>query len=94
MAGLLEKNCVSCHKSSSASGGLDLSRWQDLGELGRGFLHIVQGEQVSPEETLMRIKDRLSSTDPTKRMPLNMFISPSELDAIFLWTEQSLRVVQ
>lgn len=85
---LLEKNCASCHQGSSASAGLDLTRWIKTEAGEHGFPHTgPDGTQIKPRVTFKRISELLTTNDPNKRMPLRRFITSQDQQALFLWAE-------
>jgi hypothetical protein len=58
---------------------------------GRTFPHLDKdSHQLSPQETLARIIERLSSTDPHLRMPKNRLMSSQERQELFLWAQEEL----
>ncbi len=72
IAAVLERNCLSCHRGTSAAGGLDLSEW------------------TSDKNVYQNIVDRLESTDPSLRMPLNKHMSDRDRDILFLYFKEKL----
>jgi len=89
---LLETNCVSCHGRQQPKAGLDLSRWVQGPDGRMTFFHLsVGGQQLSRDTTLQRISDRLSNTDPAKRMPLGRYMSPLERQDLFVWVNEMLQ---
>ncbi len=91
VAFILQKNCDTCHKGEGAAGGLDLSRWGIQADGKAGFSHKGEdGQPVAPSESLKRIYDRMVSTDPELRMPLNQEISVADRDTLFLWINKTL----
>lgn len=91
VAFILQKNCESCHKGEGAAGGLDLSRWAVQADGKPGFAHrSPEGQPVETQETLKRIYDRMVSTDPALRMPLNKEIPIADRDTLFLWINKTL----
>jgi hypothetical protein len=50
----------------------------------------ARGRPFSPETTLQRISDRLSQSDPAKRMPLERHMSPLERQELFVWANEML----
>jgi hypothetical protein len=93
VAYILQKNCTQCHDSAfSGDGNLDLGAWIDApGGKGETFPHLDDAfAQISPRETLAQFVDRISSSDPKKRMPKNKLMSSPERQELFLWAQQEL----
>ncbi len=82
---IVEKNCLSCHQGESARGGLDMSQWQVMEGGTQGFVHIVDGQQMTPSQTLHSIAERLSETNENIRMPLNQYMASDEREMLYLW---------
>ncbi len=91
VAYILEKNCARCHSATGEkSGGLDLTRWVAAAGIP-AFPHVGRdGKPVAPKETLARMLDRLSTSDPALRMPKQMAMPSQERQALYLWVEQEL----
>ena len=92
VASILQKNCVQCHGGPEGFAGLDLSSWI-LAPDGatRTFPHLDRGrKQVAPHDTMTRITERLSSTDPAVRMPKERSMSDQERQELFLWAQEEL----
>ncbi len=88
---LLEKNCVSCHGESFAGGNLNLARWIKTSD-GMSFPHTDEnGNQFTKRETLTRVLDRVSTSDPNLQMPLRRHMSSAERQALFLWLQEELK---
>ena len=45
---------------------------------------------MAAPETLARMAERLSSTDPARRMPMQMVMDGRERQELFLWAQQEL----
>ena len=93
VAFILEKHCGQCHnRATEARGNLDLVSWIVAPDgKGRTFPHLDKDSlQLSAPETLARIIERLSSTDPNVRMPKNRHMSSQERQELFLWAQQEL----
>ncbi len=90
VAYILEKNCAQCHSGASPSGGLDLTRWVTApGGPMPSFPHRgIDEKPVPPHETLTRIVERLSTSDPTQRMPKQKTMASQERQALFLWAQE------
>jgi len=93
VAFILEKHCGQCHnRATEVRGNLDLVSWIVAPDgRSRTFPHLDKdAHQLSPPETLARIVERLSSTDPNVRMPKNRHMSSQERQELFLWAQQEL----
>ena len=84
VAFLFEKNCGSCHGGLSPSGDLNLTKWISTSK-GMGFPHMKSGQQVNPKATFQTIAERLTTSDEDLRMPLLKYISPQDLQALYVW---------
>lgn len=93
VAYILQKNCAQCHDSAySGDGNLNLSAWVDSPDgKTKTFPHLDDSfAQVSARETLAQFVDRISSSDPKRRMPKNKLMSNPERQELFLWAQQEL----
>jgi hypothetical protein len=93
IASLLARNCSQCHgKGGEPAGGLDLTSW--IEERGAGGTHRTfphrgrDGGQISAVETLARLSERLSATDPHRRMPLGQIMAAQERQELFIWVQE------
>ncbi|MGE0616821.1 MAG: hypothetical protein AB7P04_14410 [Bacteriovoracia bacterium] len=87
VAFLLRRHCVSCHgPDGGAFGGLDLSRWVK-GPDGRfTFPHLNDEDEQRPlGETFTRIINRLSTSNPDRRMPLRKHMDAGDREKLYLW---------
>lgn len=89
VASILESSCFNCHNSSRPAGGLALDKWEQL-EGGFGFPHMKGGKQLARSETFTRIVERLSSTDSSKRMPLNGYMPNADRTSLYLWAQSQV----
>lgn len=88
VAYLFEKNCATCHSSSGAKGGLDLTKWIDVGGGVFSFPHLDDNKkQYSRAQTLTVIAERLTTSDEEERMPSNKYISTEDLQTLVKWVE-------
>ena len=89
VAFILQKNCAGCHAGPDSSGGLDLTSWIPAPDgKHRTFPHRgPDGRQIVAHETLSRIAERLSATDPAIRMPRHMVMPSQERQELFLWVQ-------
>jgi mono/diheme cytochrome c family protein len=90
VAALMARNCTSCHGPNAGAGGLNLENWVALNNGEQSFPHVRDGRQLSKQETMAAIVERLSSTDPNLRMPLQQTIKDVERDVIFHWANQQM----
>lgn len=93
VAFILEKNCGQCHNPTyGAVSRLDLASWIPAPNgVGRTFPHLdKESRQLSPQETLSRIVERLSTNDPHLRMPKNRPMESQERQELFLWAQDEL----
>jgi hypothetical protein len=93
VAFILQKNCAQCHGAGgNGIANLDLTSWI-LAPDGRThtFPHLDRDrKQMVPQDTLARMAERLSSTDPARRMPMQMVMDGRERQELFLWAQQEL----
>lgn len=94
VAFILEKNCTRCHGGPDSGGrtSLDLSAWVPAPD-GKSFTfpHLGPGKrQVPTHDTMTRIMQRLSSTDPKFRMPKGKLMSSQERQQLYLWAQEEL----
>jgi hypothetical protein len=88
---LLQRHCVSCHGGARLSAGLDLSRWVRGPDGRMTFPHAPEPGQSRPRgTTFQQMVDRLSSSNPDTRMPLDRHMSPLERQELFVWATEML----
>jgi Tfp pilus assembly protein PilV len=92
VAFILQKNCAQCHAGPDGNASLDLTSWIVSADgKTRTFPHLDHDrKQIAVHETLTRIADRLSSTDPAVRMPRLMVMPGQERQELFLWVQEEL----
>jgi hypothetical protein len=91
VAWVLAKDCVRCHSSAKDRGGLDLSKWQPLPDGSTGFPHFDKaGALVSGRKTIEQLLERVSSPDPSRRMPPKGEMDAYERQALYLWANSEL----
>jgi hypothetical protein len=90
VAFLFEKNCVSCHSSTSGNGHLDLRSWVKLSDEVFSFSHLSNGKQLPKRETFRRLSDRLTTSDSNRRMPLRQHMEPLDREVLFRWINEYL----
>ena len=91
---LIKKNCVQCHSSNGAAGGLDLSAWKSQGHGDTNFTHLDNaGQQQSKRSTFDKLLESLSTADEAKLMPLSKFMSPSDRAQIYKWVSREAKSV-
>ncbi len=87
---LLQAHCAGCHHGTSPGGGLDLTRIVETPGGRLGFAHSLRGRQLSTYTTFATLYDRLTSTDPRRRMPPDSHLKGADLELLFLWVESAL----
>jgi len=90
---VLKKNCAGCHDSAeNGDGNLDLGAWIKAPDgRNRTFPHLNKfWDQVTPEETLTKIVERLAARDPKVRMPKNRMMRADEREELMHWAQQEL----
>lgn len=92
VASIIERNCSVCHKGEGAPAGLDLSSWTQQSDGHLSFTHhdLATGLSFSKAETLSRMKDRLTSSDPKRQMPFMQQMDPVDRANLFKWIESEL----
>jgi hypothetical protein len=97
VAFILQKNCSQCHSGPDGNAGLDLTSWVVAPDgKSRTFPHLNgDRKQTAPHETLSRMSERLSASDPNIRMPKLMVMSSQERQELFRWVQEELaRIVK
>lgn len=87
IASILEVNCVKCHNNASGVNGLDLTRWVTLHDKTMGFPHRKNGKQLSHVESFQLLTDRITTSDPKKRMPPGD-MNPVARQTLYKWLQQ------
>jgi mono/diheme cytochrome c family protein len=90
---VLKKNCAGCHDSAeSGDGNLDLGAWIEAPDgRSRTFPHLNKfWDQVTPEETLTKMVERLAARDPKLRMPKNRIMRADEREELMQWAQHEL----
>ena len=90
---ILDKSCARCHDDvRAATGRLDLTKWQSTPDgKAHAFPHVdAQGKPISPRESLARLADRITSSDPALRMPKGRPMSDRDRQALYRWTQEEL----
>jgi hypothetical protein len=92
VAFILKKNCAQCHAGPDGNAGLDLTSWAPAPDgKSRTFPHLDRDrKQIAPHETLTRMGERLSATDPAIRMPKLMVMEAQERQELFRWVQEEL----
>jgi hypothetical protein len=89
---LLQRNCVQCHSSNVAAGGLALDRMGKLSDGSSNFAHSSGATkcQQSRAKTFELLLKSLTTTDEDKRMPLMKHMDAMDREKLIRWaTEQS-----
>ncbi len=87
----LAKNCAACHTGTAGQGALDLTGWTQDANGVATFPHLSQGVQLPAAETLRRVLDRISTSDPARVMPLGQSMPARDREALYLWFDQRLQ---
>ena len=90
---VLKKNCTGCHDSAeNGDGNLDLGAWVKAPDgRNRTFPHLDKfWDQVTPEETLAKMVERLTARDPKLRMPKNRIMRADEREELLHWAQEEL----
>jgi hypothetical protein len=92
VAFILQKNCSQCHAGPDGNAGLDLMAWVQAPDgKSRTFPHLDRDrKQIAPHETLTRMAERLSATDPAVRMPKLTVMAAQERQELFRWVQEEL----
>lgn len=93
VAFILQKNCAQCHGTIyGGDASLDLGAWIMAPDgKNRTFPHLDDAMQQRPaQDTITRMMERLSSSDPKRRMPKNKIMSSQERQELYLWAQQEL----
>lgn len=86
VAHILVKNCASCHYGTFEEPYLDLTRWRALPNGTFNFPHYDENDvQKSTAETFEKMLDRLTTSNPQKRMPLRKHMSALDREVLFKW---------
>lgn len=94
VASILSRNCGQCHHAGGEDGAerLDVGAWVAAPDgRGRTFRHVDNGSlQLSAQESLARIVERLSTYDQKARMPKGRVMPNNERQELFLWAQQEM----
>lgn len=95
VAEILADHCQMCHQEGGAASGLALDTWQEVVDGSFGFQHLFTEDGVvsqrNPCETMSRLIDRLSTDDPSRRMPMMMAMPANKRATLFLWAQTALK---
>jgi len=94
VASILSRNCGQCHNAGGEDGAerFDAGSWI-LAPDGRNrtFRHVDAGSlQLTAQESLARIIERLSTYDLKSRMPKGRVMPNNERQELFLWAQQEM----
>ena len=88
VAFIVQQSCASCHTGTAAQGGLDLLGWTRDSQGLETFPHRTRdGVQLPAAETMQRLLDRITTSDPARRMPLGQSMPAQQREALYLWVE-------
>jgi hypothetical protein len=94
VASILSRNCGQCHNAGGEDGAerLDVGSWIPAPDgRNRTFRHAgTDALQLTAQESMSRIIERLSSFDQKSRMPKGRVMPNSERQELFLWAQQEL----
>ncbi|MCB9073769.1 MAG: hypothetical protein H6623_09115 [Bdellovibrionaceae bacterium] len=89
---VIEQNCTKCHDNTLSLSGLDLTSWTELSPGEFGFYHVDDlGIPLPRKESFNRILDRITTSDPKKRMPKKMSMDPAHREQLFKWLNEELQ---
>ena len=83
VAFVLQKNCATCHSGPGAQGGLDLTSW--LPDTGSFPHRGPDGLQRTARDTLERMLERISTSDPARQMPAGRSMAGKDREDLYLW---------
>ena len=93
VAYILQKNCAQCHGTIyGGDASLDLGAWITAPD-GKNstFPHLDDDMRQRPaQDTITRMMERLSSSDPKQRMPKNKIMSSQERQELYLWAQEEM----
>jgi hypothetical protein len=88
VAFIVQENCASCHTGTTAQGGLDLLGWTRDSQGNETFPHrTTDGIQLPAAETMKRLLDRITTSDPARQMPLGRSMPAQQREALYLWAD-------
>jgi mono/diheme cytochrome c family protein len=80
---ILQGNCTVCHGADGSSGGLDVSNWSGLMAGGQSGAVVVPGAADSS-----LLVERISSSDPSWRMPAGGALTAEQIGRIQDWIDE------
>ena len=88
IAAIVQTNCKTCHSATTGPGKLDLTQWV-LDPQGSWTFAMLddQNQQRTAADVQNRLLDRLSSSDPARRMPMGMEMPGADREALYLWAQ-------
>jgi mono/diheme cytochrome c family protein len=90
IAHVVSTHCAGCHSSSAGPGHLDFTTWKDLGDGTFSWAHLENGAQLPRAESLRRIRERITTPDREKRMPLMRSLPEEDLATFQTWLEREI----
>ncbi len=97
VSSILTKNCGQCHHAGGEKGAerLDVHSWIVAPDgKQRSFRHVdADTQQLSAQDSLARVIERLSSFDQKTRMPLGRVMPNDERQELFLWAQEELAAI-
>lgn len=93
VAFIIEQNCKSCHQSTFGANSLDLSKWTKLQDGTFGFEHFNEStfQQHPSQHTFQTMLDRITTTDPKKRMPQGQDMDPTYRQILYKWLNEKVK---
>jgi len=82
---ILTTSCGSCHNAALSFGGLDLTQLLEMPSGGYFFRHESKGQQLELSESITRIRQRLTTSDDSMRMPPGKRLDPARTSKLFKW---------
>lgn len=91
VAYVVNTHCTGCHNSPKGPGNLDLTDWRDVGGGVFSWTHTDdEGRQLPREESLRRIRFRITTTDREKKMPLARTMPEGDVTQFTEWLDTTL----
>ena len=88
VAFIVQENCAACHTGTAAQGGLDLLGWTRDSQGIETFPHRTKdGAQLPAAETVKRLLERITTSDPARLMPLGRSMPARQREALYLWVD-------
>lgn len=94
IAHIVKKRCAGCHTDAEDL-GVDFTTWKKLDDGTYGFVHLNENRdaQITRQASLKMILDRITSTDPSYRMPQGGSMSELEKQTLYKWLDREINGV-